>query len=102
MGKTLKVLSFVLLSAALVMGGADSADAKKKKLKLTDDEKAMMDKWKVKQKKRAKYIKDIRKSPKFVGATKCNGSCHDPYYMAWKDSIHGKTFNLLKPGERES
>ena len=100
MGKTLKVLSFILLSAALVAGGADNADAKKKKLKLTDDEKALMDKWEVKEKKRAKYIKGMRKSPKFVGATKCNGSCHDPYYQAWKDSIHGKTFTLLQPGER--
>ncbi len=38
---------------------------------------------------------------KYVGAVKCNGSCHDPYYLAWKNSPHGGTYNLLKPGVRE-
>ena len=76
MGKTLKILSLLVLSIAIVMGGAVDSEAKKKK-----------------QKK-------IPKSPKFVGAVKCNGSCHDAYYQAWKNSPHGKTFNLLKPGER--
>lgn len=37
---------------------------------------------------------------KYVGATKCNGSCHDAYYQAWKNSPHGGTFNLLKPDVR--
>lgn len=37
---------------------------------------------------------------KYVGATKCNGSCHDAYYLAWTNSPHGGTFNLLKPGVR--
>jgi len=76
MGKTLKILSLLVLSIAIVMGGAVDSEAKKKK-----------------QKK-------IPKSPKFVGAVKCNGSCHDAYYQAWKNSPHGKAFNLLKPGER--
>ena len=61
----------------------------------------MFDKWEVKPKKRAKAVKDMRKKPKFVGAIKCNGSCHDPYYQAWQNSPHGGTYNLLKPGERK-
>lgn len=44
--------------------------------------------------------KKIPKTPKFVGAAKCDGSCHDPWYQAWMNSGHGKTYNLLKPGER--
>ncbi len=43
----------------------------------------------------------IPKKPGYVGATKCNGSCHDPFYQAWKDSPHGKTYDLLKPGVRK-
>jgi len=42
----------------------------------------------------------IPKKPKYVGAVKCNGSCHDPYYQAWAKSPHGKTYDLLKPGVR--
>ena len=61
----------------------------------------MFDKWEVKPKKRAKAVKIMRKKPKFVGAVKCNGSCHDAYYQAWIKSPHGSTFNLLKPGERK-
>ena len=76
MGKTLKILSLLVLTIAFVMGGAVDSEAKKKK-----------------QKK-------IPKSPKYVGAVKCNGSCHDAYYQAWKASPHGGTYNLLKPGER--
>ena len=56
MGKTLKILSLLVLTIAFVMGGAVDSEAKKKK-----------------QKK-------IPKSPKYVGAVKCNGSCHDAYY----------------------
>lgn len=37
---------------------------------------------------------------KYVGATKCNGSCHDAYYQAWKNTGHAKAFDLLKPGAR--
>ncbi|NIR52702.1 cytochrome C-554, partial [candidate division KSB1 bacterium] len=37
---------------------------------------------------------------KYVGATKCNGSCHDAYYQAWKNTGHGKAFDILKPGAR--
>ncbi len=37
---------------------------------------------------------------KYVGALKCDGSCHDPYYQAWKNTGHGKAFELLKPGIR--
>ena len=76
MGKTLKIMSLILLSVAIVMGGAGDADAKKKKKK------------------------KIPKKPSYVGAVKCNGSCHDAYYQAWVKSPHGGTFNLLKPGER--
>ena len=76
MGKTLKVLSLMLLSLAIVMGGAIDSEAKKKKKK------------------------KIPKSPSYVGAVKCNGSCHDSYYQAWVNSPHGGTYNLLKPGER--
>ena len=102
MGKILKILSLVLVSLALVFGTGIHADAKKKKKKieLTEAEKAMFDKWEVKPKKRAKAVKIMRKKPQFVGAVKCNGSCHDPYYQAWVKSPHGSTFNLLKPGER--
>ena len=76
MGKTLKVLSLMLLSLAIVMGGAIDSEAKKKKKK------------------------KIPKSPSYVGAVKCNGSCHDSYYQAWVNSPHGGTYNLFKPGER--
>lgn len=38
--------------------------------------------------------------PKFVGALKCNSSCHDPMYLAWAETPHAKAYNLLKPGER--
>ena len=61
----------------------------------------MFDKWQVKPKKRQKAVKDLRKKPKFVGAIKCNGSCHDPYYQAWTKSPHGGTFELLKAGVRK-
>ena len=44
--------------------------------------------------------KKIPKFPYFVGALSCNGGCHDPWYEAWKDSSHGKTYDLLKPGVR--
>ncbi|QPJ62196.1 MAG: cytochrome C-554 [Candidatus Nitronauta litoralis] len=37
---------------------------------------------------------------KYVGSLKCDGSCHDAYYQAWKNTGHGKSFDLLKPGKR--
>lgn len=74
--KCFKTLGLILLAVMLIAGSGDIADAKKKKKK------------------------KIPKRPSYVGAVKCNGSCHDPYYQAWKDSPHGKTFTLLKPGER--
>lgn len=77
MGKAFKILTLLCISAALVIGGAGDVDAKKKKKK------------------------PVVKKMKFVGAVKCNGSCHDAYYQAWVNSPHGKTFDLLKPGERE-
>ncbi len=104
MGRIVKVLSLVLVSLVLVFGTGIEADAKKKKKKkieLTAEETAMFDKWEVKPKKRAKAVKDMRKKPKYVGAVKCNGSCHDAYYQAWTKSPHGGTYNLLKPGERK-
>ncbi len=101
MGKTFKLLTFILISFVLVMGVTGEANAKKKKKAVaTEAENALFDKWKVKKKKRSKYVKVMHKSPKFVGALKCNGSCHDPYYQAWVDSPHGGTFKLLQPGER--
>lgn len=39
--------------------------------------------------------------PQFVGALKCDGSCHDPMYLAWAETPHAKTYKLLKPGERD-
>ena len=103
MGRIVKVLSLVLVSLVLVFGTGIEADAKKKKkgVKLTAEETAMFEKWEVPPKKRAKAVKDMRKKPKFVGAVKCNGSCHDAYYQAWTKSPHGGTYNLLKPGERK-
>jgi cytochrome c553 len=77
MGKIFKVLSLVLLSFTFVMSAVGDADARKKKKK------------------------KIPKSPSYVGAVKCNGSCHDSYYQAWVKSPHGNTFELLKPGVRE-
>lgn len=44
--------------------------------------------------------KKMPKIPSFVGAAKCNGSCHDPWYQAWLKTGHGGTYNLLKPGVR--
>lgn len=40
--------------------------------------------------------KKIPKTPSFVGAAKCNGSCHDPWYQALKDTGHAKTYALLE------
>ena len=101
--RIIKVLCLVLVSLVLVFGTGIEADAKKKKKKivLTEAENALFDKWEVKPKKRQKAVKDMRKKPKYVGAVKCNGSCHDPYYQAWTKSPHGGTYNLLKPGERK-
>lgn len=73
MYKILKNLSLALVAMVLVIGNSDPAFAKKKK---------------------------VPASPKYVGAVKCNGSCHDPYYQAWKNSPHGGTYKLLKAGER--
>ena len=103
MGKMFKYLSLIMVALVIVFGVGGDVDAKKKKkkIKLTEEENAMFDRWNVKKKKRVKAVKDLRKKPKFVGAVKCNGSCHDPYYQAWKASPHGGTFNLLKPGARK-
>lgn len=76
MGKTFKILCLFFISAAFVLGAAGDVDAKKKKKKA------------------------VVKKISYVGAVKCNGSCHDAYYQAWVDSPHGKTFDLLKPGNR--
>lgn len=100
--KTLKVLTIALVSGALMFATVNDGEAKKKKkgYKATAEEKELFDRWGVKERKHKKYLKGMRKSPKFVGATKCNGSCHDAYYQAWKNSPHGKTYDLLKPGAR--
>lgn len=73
MAKAFKTFGFLFLSFCLFLSFTDNAEARKKK---------------------------IPKRPSYVGATKCDGSCHDPYYQAWKNSPHGKTYELLKPGER--
>lgn len=73
--KFMKCISLVWIAVFLVMGNSGDALAKKKQ-------------------------KKVPATPKFVGAVKCNGSCHDPYYQAWTKSPHGGTYNLLKPGER--
>lgn len=77
MGKFFKILGLVFVGLAFSLSGVDDADAKRKKKKPS------------------------LKKMKYVGAAKCNGSCHDPYYQAWKKSPHGGTFNLLKPGVRK-
>ena len=77
MGKLFKILGLVFVGLALTFNIADDAFAKKKKKKPS------------------------LKKMKYVGAAKCNGSCHDPYYEAWKKSPHGGTFNLLKAGVRK-
>ena len=89
MGRFVKVLSLVLVSLVLVFGTGIEADAKKKKKKkieLTAEETAMFEKWEVKPKKRAKTVKKMRKKPKYVGAVKCNGSCHDAYWFCRRPS----------------
>ena len=103
MRKALKFMSLFMVALVFLFGASGEVDAKKKKkkFKLTDEENAMFDRWDVKPKKRKKAVKDMRKKPKFVGAIKCNGSCHDPYYKAWVASPHGGTFNLLKAGVRK-
>lgn len=73
MAKAFKTYGLLFLSFCLVLGFTDNAESRDK---------------------------PIPKRPSYVGATKCDGSCHDPYYQAWKNSPHGKTFGLLKPGER--
>ncbi|CAI2718217.1 Putative Cytochrome c-554 (Modular protein) [Nitrospina watsonii] len=73
MAKVFKSFGYVFLSLCLFLSYSDTADAAKKK---------------------------VPKRPKYVGATKCDGSCHDPYYQAWKNSPHGKTYELLKAGVR--
>lgn len=73
MRNLLNCISLMLVALALVVTAAPDAHAKKKK---------------------------IPKKPKYVGSVKCNGSCHDPYYQAWKNTPHGKSFISLKAGEK--
>lgn len=91
---------FTLLAFTVATQTVD-AKRKKKAIELTESENSMLSHWEVKTKRRARTVKKLRKKPKFVGAVKCNGSCHDAYYQAWKNSPHGKTFDLLKPGVRK-
>lgn len=69
----IKSMTLMLVALGLMMTGAPDAYAKKKK---------------------------IPKKPSYVGAVKCNGSCHDPYYQAWKKTPHGNSFASLKAGEK--
>lgn len=50
--------------------------------------------------KKMEKKKRMPKSPSFLGATGCTGSCHDSFYAAWKQTPHAKAYSLLKPGER--
>ena len=85
MGKTLRIVSLFIFSVSIVLGGVHDADAKKKKKKfeITEAEHALLDKWEAKktEKSRKKAVKKLRKvlmkKVTYVGATKCNGSCHD-------------------------
>lgn len=43
---------------------------------------------------------NIPAKPAYMGAAACGGRCHDPWYQAWKDTPHAKTYELLKPGVR--
>ncbi|MDP7560521.1 MAG: hypothetical protein QF745_08270, partial [Planctomycetota bacterium] len=94
MGKAFRVLGLILISVTLVLGtqGEVAAKKKKKAIKITEAEHALLDKWEAKknEKSRQKSVKKLRKvlkkKVKYVGAAKCNGSCHDPYYEAWKES----------------
>ena len=70
----LKKIILFLLALTVISTGATDADARKKK--------------------------PNNYKMKYVGSLKCDGSCHDPYYQAWKNTGHGKTFELLKPGVR--
>ncbi len=109
MRNTFKILGLILLSVTFVLGTGELVTAKKKKkdIKITAEENALLDKWEAKKnvKARKKTVKKLRKVFKkkvgYVGSAKCDGSCHDPYYEAWKESPHGGTFDLLKPGERK-
>lgn len=69
------ISSLIILFCAMILF-AQMADAKKKRVR-------------------------IPKKPSFVGAAKCDSSCHDPWYQAWMNTGHSKTYDLLKPGVRE-
>ncbi|MBI5969978.1 MAG: cytochrome c family protein [Deltaproteobacteria bacterium] len=43
---------------------------------------------------------NIPAKPAYMGSAACNGRCHDPWYQAWKNTPHAKTYELLKPGVR--
>jgi len=73
MRNLLKSLTLILVALSVLITTTPDAEARKKK---------------------------IPKRPKYVGAVKCNGSCHDPYYQAWKNTPHGQSFESLKPGTK--
>lgn len=43
---------------------------------------------------------NIPAKPAYMGSAACSVRCHDPWYQAWKDTPHAKTYELLKPGVR--
>lgn len=77
MKRNRRILLLILLPFLFLALTVVAADAKKKK-------------------KKGK----IPKFPTFVGSLKCNGSCHDPWQQAWRETGHAKTYELLKPGVR--
>ena len=69
MGKALKFLSLFMVALLLVFGAGGEVDAKKKKkkLKLTDEENAMFDRWNVKPKNERKQSKISVKNQNLLG-----------------------------------
>ncbi len=67
MGKAFRVLGLILISATLILGTHGEVAAKKKKdIKITEEEHALLEKWEAKknEKSRKKTVKKLRKKLK--------------------------------------